>query len=80
MKKSNYRGGFITTIIIILVALVLLKVWFDFNIIDFLKSPKVSEWTTYLREVITFVWQHYLKDAFSAIWNFVTDLIGRAKA
>lgn len=80
MKKSNYRGGFITTIIIILVALVLLKVWFDFNIIDFLKSPKVSEWTAYLREVITFVWQHYLKDAFTAIWNFVADLIGRAKA
>lgn len=72
--------GFISTIIIIIVALVLLKVWFDFDIIEFLKSPKVVEWTAYIRNVVIFIWDHYLSTAFHTVWNLILDLIERAKA
>lgn len=79
-KQNNVQqGGFIMTIVVILVAIVILKFWFGFNIIEFLKSPKVAEWTEYLREVIIFVWTHYLRDAFLAISNFVIDLIKSLK-
>lgn len=75
VKKARPNGGFIMTIVIIIVAIVLLKFWFGFNIIDFLKTPKVSEWTSYIREFIAFVWTHYLKEAFTVLFNFIVDLI-----
>lgn len=62
-RKMKSKEGFISTIIIILVAIVLLKFWFGVNIIDVLKSPRVMEWTAYLRDVILFVW-HYVSDLF----------------
>lgn len=67
-------------IVILIVALILLKVWFDFNVIDFLKSPRVAEWIEYIREVIIFVWDHYLRTAFFAVWDIILELIARAKS
>lgn len=63
-KKMRSKEGFITTIVVILIAIVLLKFWFGVNIIDVLKTPKVSAWAAYLRDVIVFVW-HYIADLFS---------------
>lgn len=72
-------GGFITTIIVILVAIVVLKFVFGFNIIEFLRSPKVSEWTSYIKDVIVFVWTHYLAGAFSALWDLISKLFENLK-
>lgn len=65
MKNENRytKDGFITAIIVILIAIVLLKFWFGVNIIDILKTPKVMAGAAYLRDVIVFLW-HYISDLF----------------
>lgn len=78
MKNSpteKNRRGFITAIVVVIVAIVLLRIWFGFNIIDFLKSPGVAEWTSYIRDVVIFVWNHYLKEISVTIWNFFLNIV-----
>jgi len=72
-KRPN--GGFITAIIIIIIAIIILKFVFGFSIIDFLKSPRVGVWIAYVKEVAIFIWDHYLSGVAHAIWNLISKLI-----
>lgn len=39
-RKSNNQKGFVTTIVLIIVALVALKYAFHFDLVEYLKSPE----------------------------------------
>ncbi len=67
MKKD--QRGFLQIIIVIIIALALLKFVFDFNIIDFIKKPKVAETISYIwNDIILFLWNNYIEGPF--FWAF----------
>ncbi len=68
MEKVRARG-FISAIITIVIALALAKYYFDFNIIDFLKSPKIVEIFTYIKRFIQIIWTNFIAEPFLYIWN-----------
>jgi len=49
---NNKEGGLIAKILLIIIALALLKFFFDFNIIDFFKSPKVADSFAFVKNLI----------------------------
>ncbi len=73
MKKNGQRG-FIGLIITLVVALALLKYFFDFNIIDFIKSPKVAEVFDYIKRAVLLVWNKFL--LYPVVWFWDTIIIG----
>lgn len=58
MKKNSNReeGGFITTILIIIVALALLKYFLNWDIFDAAASEEGRTTISYVRDVIDTVW------------------------
>jgi len=72
MKKDQ---GFLTIIVLIIIALALLKFVFDFDIIDFFKTPKVAETISYIwNDVIVFLWSNYIKAPFFWAWDLFKTL------
>jgi hypothetical protein len=74
MKHKN-QDGFVTTIIVIIIALFLLKLLFNFNILDFLKTPKAQEALLYTQHVILLVWHNFLEKPVMYVWNLILSLI-----
>lgn len=66
MKKNR---GFIKTIIIIVVALALLKYFFDFDILEFLRSDAVKNVFGTIWHIISTIWNDYLKESVAYVWN-----------
>jgi len=50
--------GFISWVVLIIVALALAKYFFDWSIFDALSSEQGRETTEYLKDVISTVWSH----------------------
>ncbi len=76
MKSKLSQRGFIGSIILIILALAALKFFFDFNIIEFLKSPNVSEVLNYIKKFFEILWTKYIAGTFWYIWNnIVVDII-----
>lgn len=76
MKEEGGSKGFIGTIVLIVLALAALKFFFDFNIIDFLKSPAVVEVFDYIKRFFEIVWFKYIGGVFWYIWNnIIIDVI-----
>ena len=67
--NNRHERGFISTIIVIVAALVLAKYYFDFNIIDFLKSPNVVEIWDYIKRFFEIIWNNFIKDPFFYLWD-----------
>lgn len=67
---ENSRGGLISWLLLIIVALALLKYFFDWSIFDAANSDQGRKTIAYVKEVIMFIWS-YLK-----IWTLF--LWGRA--
>ncbi len=75
LKKSESSRGFIRTIIIIVIALLILS-YFGFNIRAIVNSPAGQDNFTYTQEVILNVWNGYLKRPATYLWNDIfLDLI-----
>ncbi len=73
MKQNNQ--GFITWIIIIVIALALAKYFFDFNIFSAANSPKGVETTNYVKQVLDTIW-FYISRPVMYIWNnVVVDML-----
>lgn len=68
-EKNNNKKGFIRAIIIIIIALAIAKFVFNFNIIDFFKSPKAHETLVYVGNVIKLVWEKYISVALKFGWD-----------
>lgn len=74
--KNDRQRGFIGLIITLVVSLALLKYFFDFNIIEILKSPKVVEVFEYLKKAVLLVWNKFLLYPMAWFWNTImVDLI-----
>jgi hypothetical protein len=69
MKATN--AGFVKKILLIIAALVLLKYLFDFNILEFLKSPKVAAIIEWFGDFFGYIWRQYL----SPVLGWLIDLI-----
>jgi hypothetical protein len=82
--------GFIPLIILIIVALGLLKYFFDWSIFDFLGSEKGRATLSYLKDVIstswsyisapaTFVWEEIMWPVIKLIWQSFLSLLELGK-
>jgi len=68
MKKNNSNeGGFIMKIVLLIVAIIALKYFLDFDLIEWFKSDKVQA-------VIQPVWT-LIKDIYAWLDNFVRNLV-----
>lgn len=69
MNRNIDSKGFIGTIVIVVIGLALLKYFFDWNIIEFLKSPKVIETFYYIKKFIVLIWDKFVATPASFLWN-----------
>ncbi|HEY4509341.1 MAG TPA: hypothetical protein VJC13_03665 [Candidatus Paceibacterota bacterium] len=67
MKTNNNQRGFIIKIILLIVAIIALKYFFHFDIIEWIKSPKVQET---IKPFVTI-----LKNIYDWLDNFVRGII-----
>jgi hypothetical protein len=67
MKKD---GGFISWLILLIIALALLKYFFNWSIFDAAASEQGRNTIRYMRDVFNLVWT-YLAVPFTFIWNEV---------
>ncbi len=76
MKKIRInKKGFIKTIVLIIVALALAKFVFDFDILEFIKTPKVQETLNYVWQIVVIVWQDYIVRPVIYVWDFVKGFV-----
>ncbi len=68
------KRGFITTIIIIIVAIVLLKVWLGFDIFKWLNQPPVKEFLLKIWAIIVEIWEKYLEASVKELFKSLRDL------
>ncbi len=69
MKINDSQRGFITKIILLIVAVIALKYFLHFDIIDWFKSPKVQEGIKPVLDII--------KNIYAWLDNFVRGLVGK---
>lgn len=70
-RPASQESGFITTIVLIVVAIIVLKFWFHIDVIAYLTSGQVGEWLAYVKKVIVVVWDNILHPLFLFIKNLV---------
>ncbi|MEK9172005.1 MAG: hypothetical protein AAB782_02110 [Patescibacteria group bacterium] len=71
MKRDK---GFISWLILIIIALALLKYFFDWSIFDAAASEKGRETINYIREVLNTVWS-YIRVPVLFVWQKVLELL-----
>ncbi len=69
MKRTKSQRGFIMKIILLIVAVIALKYFLHFDIIEWLKSPKVQEG---IKPIVSL-----LKDIYTWLDNFVRGIVGK---
>lgn len=67
MKKN---GGFITTLLLIIIGLALLKYFFNWSIFDAAASEEGRGTISYIRDVLNTVWR-YIETPVEFAWNEV---------
>ncbi len=71
IQKNTKEKGFINTIVLILLALILLKYFFNFSIFDYINPYKLwSIIMSILNPIIVF-WNNYLVPIFAYFWNHI---------
>ncbi len=73
--KQNKQSGFIMKIVILIIALILLKFVFKFDVIEFLKSPWVKEAYDYIKEIVLIIWNDYIVALYHYIYNLVSGFV-----
>jgi hypothetical protein len=68
------QKGFISWLILIIIALALLKYFFDWSIFDAASSEQGKSTISYIREVLNVIWS-YIRIPIMFIWNIVIDLL-----
>jgi hypothetical protein len=77
INDENYQKGFIKTILIIVVALIILG-YFGYNLRDIINSPTVQDNLSFGKEVSIKVWQSFLRVPILFLWNIIISLIGKS--
>lgn len=70
-QRPSQQSGFITTIVLIVVGIIVLKFWFHIDVISYLTSGAVGEWLAYVKKVIVVVWDNIIHPLFVFIKNLV---------
>lgn len=65
----NKQTGFISTIILIILGLVGIKYFFNFDIVKYLMSDNVKEIFEYIKRFFEIVWSKYIAGTFLYLWN-----------
>lgn len=78
-KTDNKQKGFIKTIILIVIALIVLG-YFGFSLRDIIKSPTVHDNLQYFKEIVVDVWNLYLRAPIMYLWNEVVLRFLRSKS
>jgi len=68
MIKTKEKG-FLKIIVIVLIALALLKILFDFDIFNFARWPIVADAIDYIWRIIKTIWDGFLGRIFWFAWN-----------
>ena len=69
-----FRKGFVSTIIVIIVALALLYYFFDWSIFEFASSERGQKTLGYIKDVLALTWS-YLKTPIGFLWEKLIELI-----
>ncbi len=69
--------GFISIIVVAIVAIVLLKVWFDFDFFKWLNTPEIKGFFLKIWDVMVMIWEKYLRESFLSLKKLISDLINR---
>jgi hypothetical protein len=69
-----FRKGFISTIVVIVIALALLYYFFDWSIFEFASSERGQKTIEYTKDVLVLTWS-YLKVPISFLWDKLIELI-----
>ncbi len=76
MKKKESDEGFITLIIFFIIALALIKYFFDWSIFEASSTPQGQETVGYTKNLVETVW-FYLKTPFMWLWgNILSPVLG----
>ena len=67
-SAKKHSQGFISAIIALVIALALLKYFFNWNVIDFIKSPDVMEVWDYIKRFVLLIWTSIIKEPFLYVW------------
>jgi hypothetical protein len=67
-ELKNNQDGFIALIIFFIIALALLKYFFDWSIFEASATPQGQETVSYTRHVLDTIW-YYLQAPVAWIWN-----------
>lgn len=73
MNTSRTSSGFITTIVLIIAAIVALKFLFHIDVLSYLTSGQAREWLGYAKKVVVVVWDNILQPLFVFIKNMVAQ-------
>lgn len=68
------RGGFISTIVVIILALAAAKFFFDWDIFDAAETPEGQGTVVYIRRVLDVIWS-YLAYPLGWLWENLKELI-----
>jgi len=70
----NREGGFIGWLILIIIALALLKYFFDWSIFDAAASEEGQGTIYYIRDILDLTW-YYIQTPVLWLWDRILDLI-----
>lgn len=70
MLNSKYKKGFLKTIIIIVIALIILG-WFGFDVKSIIESERVQRNLHYVWDIVVRIWDNYLAGPAIFVWDKV---------
>lgn len=63
--------GFIGKIVLIIIAIILLKIWFDFDILKWFESEQAKSVMSSIKDFIVYIWDKYLLEVFQGLFNLI---------
>lgn len=69
--------GFVRLVILIIIALIVLKLVFDVNVINYINSPKIQSLLSFLWSGLVMGWELFV-GGIKAVWNFIVNIFNEA--
>lgn len=73
MKKR----GFIGTIVLVIVAIILLKVWFGFDLFKWLNQPAIKDFLVKIWDIVKMIWENYLEAAAKDLLRSIGEIFDK---
>ncbi|TAL49057.1 hypothetical protein EPN83_02165 [Patescibacteria group bacterium] len=69
MNARDYKRGFISTLLVLVLALILLKFVFDISPLDILRHPTVATVLSYVKKFFIIVWDKFIETPARFVWD-----------